>query len=122
MIGPGRQGTLPLHIGKRPIPTVRKIAGVGTIKEGVLILTFELSARADYFPATYPGTPHRSNFRADAEYHRRRVQALAYQYAVEMGRSISVFAAMRKRSNVFVGVFGPNEKTAKGDTESKKMA
>lgn len=123
MRGPGSftRTFTPNFLRKEPTPapiiTRKRIQGVGLLDNGVLTLTFELSARADYFPPTYQGTPHRSSYRVDAEYHRRRIDGIAYRHAVEMKQPISVFAAAKGRPNVFVGIFGPGEE---GRVDPKK--
>lgn len=92
-------------------PSLDRIPGVGEFRDGVFHLTFEVSAKTDYYPRAdrhyVTSKPQKKN--ADYKYHRNRVRLAVQQEANRRKAVVHVYANMRRKEPLLVETIHPND-------------
>lgn len=78
-----------------------QLIGVGVMKDDGLYLTREATVRGGFLPRLNHAKPNPR----DCDYHRRRIEDVARQEAMRLGRTLKVFATARYKEPTLVGEF-----------------
>ena len=77
------------------------LVGVGILKDGELHLTREVTVQGGFLPRLNHAKPNPR----DCAYHRKRIENIARQEAMRLGRPLKVFATARYKEPTLVGEY-----------------